>query len=38
MVMAVWLAHETRLEQVRMRSEAVRAEKPLPDGNRPEGQ
>ena len=32
-MMAVLLAHEKRLEQVRMRLEAISAEKHLPDGN-----
>jgi hypothetical protein len=36
MVMPAWLAHETRLEQVRMRLEAISAEKHLPDGDHPE--
>ena len=36
-IMAVLLAHEKRIEQVRMRLEAVSAEKHLPDGNPPEG-
>jgi hypothetical protein len=36
-VMAVLLAHKQRLEQIRMRLEAVHVEKPLRDGNPPDG-
>jgi hypothetical protein len=36
-IMAMLLAHEQRLEQVRTRLEAVCAETHLPDGNPPEG-
>jgi hypothetical protein len=32
-LMAVLLAHEKRLDQVRMRLEAINTEKRLPDGN-----
>jgi hypothetical protein len=35
-LMAVLFAHEKRLEQVRMRLEAVSAENHLPDGNPPD--
>jgi hypothetical protein len=35
-IMAVLLAHEQRLEQIRMRLEAIRAEEHRPDGNPPE--
>ena len=36
-LMAVLLAHEKQLEQIRMRLEAISAEKHVPDGNPPEG-
>ena len=36
-IMAMLLAHEQRLDQVRTRLEAVCAETHLPDGNPPEG-
>jgi hypothetical protein len=36
-LMAVLLAHEKRLEQLRMRLEAISAEKHLPDGNPSDG-
>lgn len=36
-IMAVLLAHEQRLEQIRMRLEAVTVEKHLRDENRPAG-
>jgi hypothetical protein len=37
-IMAVLLAHEKLIEQVRMRLEAVSMEEHLPDENLPEGQ